>query len=517
MTRREHQRNSTPGGLCRTACMAVISLMMHVAGAVGAATDSPDWTQVTRFNGTSSGPLDGLGCSVDARDNWIVIGEREDASTRARSGSVYGLDAKTRELMVKITLLDAGQTDDLFGSSVAVWGNRVLIGDPGTSRFKLFGGAAYLYRLLDGRQLAVYSPPYHRVYDKLGTDVDLNDKYAVISAPHPDGSDQPGYVAVYSAQTDRHLARLSPPNATVYDKFGTSLALHDHVLAVGAPERERLGLRTGAVYVYDLADQSIRYMLEPPDIASNNFGCDVAVNATVLVVGASAEKYGPHMSGSVYLFDLASGALLQRLTSPLTQRSMRFGAAVAADDHFAIIGTALFQGLDPSPDTPVIVLELPSGDIADVLYPPNSDDVWSHYGNAVAIDSDNDRIVVGASRATQNSRSNGAAYIYAPQFSLYTEGRCPGVIDVVAITTDSDDRVHFYRSDETDPGTGPVVGRCGDLRLDLTTPVLVGSAAPVDNEARLSRRFSDPLCRPQYLQAVQARSACRVSNVILVE
>lgn len=81
----------------------------------------------------------GTGAPVASTTDTVIVGGNEDAYIFERSGSSWGPS-------IRLTASD-GAAGDFFGSSVAIWGDRAVVGAP----FKGVGvGAAYVFRKVLG-------------------------------------------------------------------------------------------------------------------------------------------------------------------------------------------------------------------------------------------------------------------------------------------------------------------------------------------------------------------------------
>ena len=86
---------------------------------------------------------------------------------------------------------------------------------------------------------------------------------------------------------------------------------------------------SGAAYLFDVTTGQQLLKFAAPSKFAVGFGWSVALNSTTALVGARNEN-------AAYLFDLETGQMLKKLTGPT--RSSQFGASVAINDNFAVIG-----------------------------------------------------------------------------------------------------------------------------------------------------------------------------------
>lgn len=211
---------------------------------------------------------------------------------------------------------------DAFGHSVAVFGDRVLVGAPDEdsastgvdddqlSNASSGSGAAYLFQLVGGQwvQEAYFKASNTGFGDGFGTAVALGDDIVVIGAPgedgdgtspSSDGATDSGAVYVFRLTGSGGAGQwiqtqyLKASNAGSLDGFGAVLALDGGELIIGA-EGEDSGSSSnpfdntvndaGAAYVFSEDSsqnwsQSAYLKAEDPDVA-DFFGASVAIDAT---------------------------------------------------------------------------------------------------------------------------------------------------------------------------------------------------------------------------------------------
>jgi len=181
---------------------------------------------------------------------------------------------------------------------------------------------------------------------------DLNSDGAqefAISAPNENPSPPPnnyGRVYIFDGATGNRIGILSPTPKPDHGRMGHSVAgLGDtngdgipDILA-GAPMEDLNDTASaGAVYLFSGADYSQLFRLQSPGACSNGqFGIDVAGlgdmtgdNLSDFVVGAFYETVpeGPARAGRAYVFNGATGTLIQTLSPPLDEVNGSFGYAV---------------------------------------------------------------------------------------------------------------------------------------------------------------------------------------------
>merc|ERR1712166_1169852 len=142
-----------------------------------------------------------------------------------------------------------------------------------------------------------------------------------------DGQKNSGAVYMHSASIPR--AKLVPQTARKNALFGVSIALSDSLIAVGDP-RATVGdhKEAGQVYVYHTSDATVATTLTAPETQKKGrYGSSVAMSDTQLVVGAPTEQVGTQRAaGAAYLY---ATTLMEepkaKLIAPTPAKNMRFG------------------------------------------------------------------------------------------------------------------------------------------------------------------------------------------------
>jgi hypothetical protein len=156
-------------------------------------------------------------------------------------------------------LANDAQTNDRFGSAIALSGNTAVIGVPLNDNVKgTDAGAAYVFARIaglwvgQGKLLANDGA----ANDLLGISVAvINDTAVLGSFQHdtPAGTDAgAAYVFTRSGNAWTQQLQLTAGDAAMGDEFGASVAVSADTAIVGAPDRDALGSNSGAAYVFSL-------------------------------------------------------------------------------------------------------------------------------------------------------------------------------------------------------------------------------------------------------------------------
>lgn len=175
-----------------------------------------------------------------------------------------------------------------------------------------------VYRLIDGRwERQSGGAPNLCFGGTCGYAFTLSEDLVAVGAPHDDSAGPAaGALYLFSRGSDhwRRHERLVGDDTVAGDNFGHCFAMSGDLLAVGAPGYMHQGIRTGSVYLFRQVDGVWRQhaVLFPSDSDYGaGFGSSVALDDRTLVVGAPGEVENGAL-GACYLFELQDGAWQQQ-------------------------------------------------------------------------------------------------------------------------------------------------------------------------------------------------------------
>jgi len=322
-----------------------------------------------------------------------------------------------------------------FGTSVAVAGNRLVVGVPGKDSLAVNTGIVYIY---DWNGTA-----YVEVGRIISTDAATNNYFGLSVALSGDGDrlavgahvDDPvsgdvGIVYVYdwnsaSAMYD-DVSRLTAFDTRAGEWFGLSVALTGDgtMLVVGATCDVTAAGNAGKVCVYDWNSDTYTYdevtNISASDArASDWFGSsvDISSDSARIVVGAQYESSAGADAGKVYVYDWNSDTCgydeVATITASDAQANDQFGVSAVISSDTLVVGAQheSSAGVDAGK---VYVYNWNSGtSVYDEVSIITASDAqaYDYFGIAVALSSDSTRLLVGA--LTRNAGVNtGKVYAY---------------------------------------------------------------------------------------------------------
>ena len=229
---------------------------------------------------------------------------------------------------------------DQIGLAVATDGQVALVGSPQDDDLGLESGSVYLYDVATGKALGKLTAADGTFRDFFGRSVAVEGPYAVVGAPGDHvAAYNSGSAYVFDATTWQQLRKLSASDGAQEDAFGRSVALSGGLAVIGAPGDDDVAPDSGAAYVFDLATgQELRKLTATGGAADDEFGRSVALSGTYALVGSYLHDAMGQDSGAVYVFDVTTGQQIHKLMGDGGSSDDWFGYAVALDGHMALIG-----------------------------------------------------------------------------------------------------------------------------------------------------------------------------------
>jgi choice-of-anchor B domain-containing protein len=277
--------------------------------------------------------MQGFARSVEILNGKILIGE---PSNYHQPGIVYEF-SKNGDSWEQSAMLSAsdGEIGNNFGSSFSADGNMILIGASGANDNR---GAAYLFEMnssgdwTETAQLSLADT----VQTGFGNSVLVDGDHVFVSAPgHSDGA---GAVIVYrrSGGNWMETTTIANPDSSG-SNFGSTLALDDNHLAVGAPQRQG-----GNVFVFenDGSEWTHTATLDSRQADERSlFGSSLKVRGNQIFAGAPRHGSG---SGAVIVYtkdeDSGEWAESSRLLAFDGQSRYAFGTAIEFSGESVWIG-----------------------------------------------------------------------------------------------------------------------------------------------------------------------------------
>mmetsp|Transcript_16351 Transcript_16351/g.27351 ORF Transcript_16351/g.27351 Transcript_16351/m.27351 type:complete len:635 (+) Transcript_16351:143-2047(+) len=334
-----------------------------------------------------------------------------------------------------VDIIPGLKANSMFGYSVAVYENKLIVGAVGANSSK--GGAYIYYRHEDEIwRLDKYLTLDDAVaYDQYGCAVAIYDYTVVIGANKRDAENgwksDAGAAYIYEKESGRWemTMDLTPDDVTAQDYFGSAVAIYLNTTVVGCWGCDSMGSFSGAAYVYSKWDGE--WQLNEKIFANNGarynwFGISVAIHDDLIAVGATGvtSGYTLEKAGAAYVFcnthddrqyDGMRYVECAELLPGDGQDGDSFGASVAVHGGIVVVGAPMADTQHGHADAGAAYMYY--RDIYSnfhflqkmFAYNPSTD---GHFGKSVGVHSD--VVVVGG----YNASGSGAVYIYGEEYTV---------------------------------------------------------------------------------------------------
>ncbi|MFN0007928.1 MAG: FG-GAP repeat protein [Planctomycetota bacterium] len=295
---------------------------------------------------------DYFGESLSASGDWLIVGAPQDDDLGIVSGAAYFFQ-KQGSTWVETQKIHAGDgsDSDQFAYAVGISGDIAVVTAFSDSPMGIFAaGSAYVFE----RSGATWNETAKLVAadasseDHFGISVAVSGNRAVIGAAHDDpagATSGSAYVFETTGGVWGQTAKLTPGDLATGDSFGFAVAIEGDTIAVSSlgDEGPSGQNNTGSAYVFEhtLGSWVETEKLIPNDSAANQgFGASVSVSGATVLVGAHADNTSGTLAGSVYAFDKLNGnwTQVQELTAVDSNPQNFFGAYLTHVGDVAIIG-----------------------------------------------------------------------------------------------------------------------------------------------------------------------------------
>merc|ERR1712176_216113 len=223
---------------------------------------------------------DFFGYSVAISGDTALIGAPTDSSKGGNAGAAYIFDRRGSSWSDPVKIIASEiEGNNHFGQSVALSGDIALVGAPSIEAANI--GAAYIFV----RESDVWSEQstLNRLPNAFGYSVAVSGDMAVVG--RSSGNEQTGvhgsaYIFVRSDGTWTQDAQINSNSGDYSDKFGTSVAISDGKVLVGAPDDDSVHTfeRCGSLW----EESSMVTAAE----RGTNFGWSVAISRDAALAGA---------------------------------------------------------------------------------------------------------------------------------------------------------------------------------------------------------------------------------------
>lgn len=223
---------------------------------------------ITTLNNPDATSNDTFGKSVAISGNVAVVGAPgDDPGGATDAGTAHVFNATTGALITTLNSPDPAAFDN-FGSSVAIAGELVVVGAiAGDSDGVMNSGIAYVFDATTGALVSTLSNPTPATLDLFGSSVAISGNVVVVGAPadDPEFLENAGTSYVFNATTGGLISTLSDPAPVDEEKFGHSVGISGNLVVVGTPSDDPgLGSNVGTCFVFNATTGALVATLNNP-------------------------------------------------------------------------------------------------------------------------------------------------------------------------------------------------------------------------------------------------------------
>ncbi|MFO7891248.1 MAG: FlgD immunoglobulin-like domain containing protein [bacterium] len=253
-----------------------------------------------------------FGYSVDIYHDYLVVGACWDDDAGEKSGAAYIFHLDENDNWVqqaKLTADDAGE-DNRFGISSAIYRKNVIVGAFFDDDNGYRSGSAYIFKRDNEswHQQVKLTASDAEEKDWFGVNVSIDHDYASVGSRYDDNENgiDAGAVYIFKRENDTWSqdTKLIATDGAGGDRFETN-CLFDDRLVVGAPRDDDNGDNSGSAYVYRRTGGTWfqeAKLTSADGAAGDLFGTAISMYGNLIAVSAPSDDDKGTSSGSVYLF-----------------------------------------------------------------------------------------------------------------------------------------------------------------------------------------------------------------------
>ena len=305
------------------------------------------------------------------------------------------------------TEISEGVPDYVFGISIAIDGNRAVVGS-GNSR-------VYVYEY-DGKNWnntqIITSPSNSN--DNFGFSLDISETRVLIGANLDDErfmDSGAAYIYEFEEGIWLQKAKLIASDAQSNEHFASSVSLSGDRVLIGVPGGKTTGIKSGSAYVFDLSgevwEQSAILFADDGEVG-DNFGNSVGLSGDMALVGSPYNRNNGERTGSVYGFTLSDNwSQISKLVAGDGNEGDKFGEALSLDGARVLIGARFDADIRPRSGSAYIFeySEMIWSQTAKLVPGDGSD---AYFGFSVSLLGE--QALIGGIRESQ--QGDGSAYIF---------------------------------------------------------------------------------------------------------
>jgi len=424
------------------------------AGAAYIFDKTSSWQQKQKLLSSLGPNLDKFGVSVNIDGTRAVIGASMNDDQAQNAGSAYIFDYSNGSwsLTTQLHANDASESD-WFGSSVSLSGDKLIVGAPGENTEGTNAGSVYIFDLIGGiwTQTHKINLSSLNAHDRFGTSVAIDGNRIIVGAY---GVDFTGinvgaaYIFYFNGANWDFTKELKASDGSNLDSFGETVSLDDNRVIIGA---QREDTNTGSAYIFDFDNgnwtETVKLTADVDATTNAYFGRSLSLDGDQVLIGANQENFN---TGAVYHYSLNSQNSTWELTQKLTANDAStddfFGTSVALDNNIILVGANNGDNTNNSDAGATYVFQYinDTWQQTDKIQ-ANDAQIDDKFGQSVSLSAE--LALIGAPKIDAHGLNSGAAFVFDVDI-------LPTAADD-DVTTDEDTLIEIFPiTNDTDPDAG---------------------------------------------------------------
>ena len=300
------------------------------------------WIEQQKLLASDGEVHDEFGQSVGVWGDIAIVGASKDYDNGPAAGSAYIFERVGGTWIEQQKLLGDVGTSTQFGQSVTMLDeNTVIVGS--------VGSAVYIFERVGGvwiRQQKLTPSDSPNGGTIFGNSVGVSGNFLIVGA-YGDNDNGLSAGAAYIFERGGGVwveqQKLLASDGEIIDHFGRDVAISGDFALVGANQDDDNGENAGAVYIFERVGGvwvEQQKLLASDGQGFNRLGWSVSISGDLALVGAWGDNDNGFSSGSAYIFERDGGTWIeqQKLTPSDGDAGDHFGWSLILLGDFALVG-----------------------------------------------------------------------------------------------------------------------------------------------------------------------------------
>lgn len=270
----------------------------------------------------------------------LAVGAFRDGNGSERTGAVYLFDLVTGVQTARIVPEGLGHQAK-FGGSMASNGRVIAASADGGDTLGPDAGAVFLIDPASGSVDSVLSPVDAADQQYFGSSIAMEGDRLVVGAAYHNGThEEVGAVYVFDTVSGEQRSMIVPDQGTRFENFGYAVAIGNGIIAAGSWGDAAGVSLAGSVRLFDADDSAeLRTLTAEPPVRFEHFGAEIHIDGPFLV--ASSEGY----ERDKYILDLRTDGGPVMLALPPADPGLvwEFRNGIAVSGRYAMVPAVLID------------------------------------------------------------------------------------------------------------------------------------------------------------------------------